>query len=680
MTAVEPLGNSGDRAAADNAGRAIAVTRGLVMDAIERAGSGHPGAALALAPLAYVLYRQILKADPEDPGWPDRDRLVFSAGHAGLLQYVLLHLCGYRLSMDDLKAFRRLGSPTPGHPERGLAPGIEMSTGPLGQGLASAVGMAIAERQLAGRYNVGGYTVVDHRTFAVVSDGDLMEGVSQEAISIAGHLRLHKLILCYDSNGITIDGTTERTFAGEDQAARFRASGWAVERVEAFNDPAALHEVLARVRRTAEHPTLVIVKSVIGYPARSVQGRPAAHGGLLGAAEVARTKAAMGLDPEEFFAVPDDVYRHLDLRPSGSAARRNWADTFARWSEEFPDLRAEWDRVHSDGPPPKLDVPVFETGIELPPHKASKVIMDALADALPTMSGGAADLLDSTKTAVADAVYAAGSPARNLAFGVREHAMAAVVNGLALHGGITKPFGSTFLVFSDYMRPAVRLSALMGLPVLWLWTHDSVLIGPDGPTHQPVEHLPSLRAMPGLHVMRPCDANETAAAWQVAAARTDGPVALLLARQMLPNLAETAGRAPDIARGGYVLWDPPRPAELVIVATGSEIHPALAAARTLTDEGVPARLVSLPCWDLFEQQSPEYRESVLLEGIRPRLGVEAAAPLGWERWLGPRSATVAMRSFGASAPADQLAEHFGFTAADVVRAARDLMTAAPGDN
>ncbi|HET6213833.1 MAG TPA: transketolase, partial [Micromonosporaceae bacterium] len=500
--------------------RSVATIRGLVIDMVERAGNGHVGTALALAPLGYVLYRNMLRLNPDDPLWINRDRLVLSAGHASAWLYALLHLTGHRVGIADLQAFRQLGSLTPGHPEYGRTPGVETTTGPLGQGLATAVGMAIGERLLGEHFNRPGYPVIDHLTVAVASDGDLMEGISQEAISLAGQLGLGKLIVCYDSNGVTIDGHTAISFDREDTEARFRASGWRVVRVKDFNAPDALAAALDRVRDRVDRPALVIVETEIGYPAEAVRGTPAAHGGPLGAEQARRTKAALGLDPGRAFAVPPEVYDHLDLRGAGRDAQRRWVDLFAAWSAEYPQLRREWDAC-----PDRVPVPAFTAGAQLSPRNASALIQESLQHALPTMAGGAADLVDSTKTRFPCAGYfTAGKPARNIAFGVREHAMAAAVNGLALHGGVPKPYGSTFLAFSDYMRPAVRLSAVMGLPVLWIWTHDSVAIGPDGPTHQPVEHLASLRAIPGLWVIRPCDANETGWAWRVALARGDGPV------------------------------------------------------------------------------------------------------------------------------------------------------------
>ncbi len=650
--------------------RAIAAIRGLVIDMIEQAGNGHPGAALALAPLGYALYRSALRVDPADPLWINRDRLVLSAGHASALLYTLLHLTGHPVTLADLRAFRQLGSKTPGHPEYGLTPGVEATTGPLGQGLATAVGMAMGERLLADRFNRPGYPVIDHRTVAIASDGDLMEGVSQEAISLAGQLGLGKLVVCYDSNRVTIDGTTEISFDREDTERRFAASGWRVLRVSEFNRPDRLADALDVARAGTDRPCLIIVETEIGYPAEAVRGTPAAHGGPLGPAEARRTKLLLGLDPEQTFVVPADVRAHLDLSVAGRATHRRWHALVARWSRDHPELGEEWKRATTattvDAP-----LPEFAAGEQISPRNASSRVLAGLAAALPTMVGGAADLVDSTKSQLTSAPYfTAQRPERNIAFGVREHAMAAAVNGLALHGALVKPFASTFLAFSDYMRPAVRLSAVMGLPVLWLWTHDSIAIGPDGPTHQPVEHLASLRAIPGLWVMRPCDANETVWAWRLALARTDGPVALILARQTLPILAETAASGSGTGRGGYVLWQSPQPPQLLLLATGSEVHLALAAARCLQQQDIGCRVVSLPCWELFEQQDADYRAQVLPPELPRRVAVEAASPLGWHRWVGAGGTVVGMTCFGASAPGDVLQDHFGFTVDRVVAEAR----------
>jgi transketolase len=652
--------------------RSIATIRGLVIDMVERAGNGHVGTPLALAPLGYVLFRQVLRVNPADPGWLNRDRLVLSAGHASAWLYALLHLTGHPVGLADLRAFRQLGSITPGHPEYGVTAGVEATSGPLGQGLATAVGMALGERLLAERFNRPGYPVVDHRTIVVASDGDLMEGVSQEAISLAGQLGLGKLIVCYDNNGVTIDGPTRLSFDREDTELRFRASGWRVLRVRGFDEPADLAAALDEACVASDRPALVVIDSEIGYPAEAVRGTPKAHGGPLGAVEARRTKALLGLDPDRAFGVSPEVCADLDRRGPGAQAQRRWTDLVADWGRAHPRLRATWDELGPAGlASARAAVPRFEPVAPLSPRNASSQVMASVQDALPTMVGGAADLVDSTKTWFPSAGwFTARRPDRNIPFGVREHAMAAAVNGLALHGGLTKPYGSTFLAFSDYMRPAVRLSAVMRLPVLWIWSHDSIAIGPDGPTHQAVEHLASLRAIPGLWVIRPCDANETAWAWRVALDRGDGPVALVLARQALPNLPETAACGDAPARGGYVLWEPDSTPQLVLLATGSEVHLVLAAARRLRAEGAAARVVSLPCWELFEQQDADYRERVLPRHLHRRVAVEAASPLGWHRWVGTDGEVLGMRGFGASAPGDVLQRHFGFTVDAVVAAAR----------
>ncbi|WP_307868775.1 transketolase [Micromonospora sp. C95] len=662
----------------------VAAVRGLIIDTVEHAGNGHVGAALALAPLGCAIYGDVLRHDPARPDWPDRDRLVLSAGHASAWQYVLLHLAGYDVTLDDLRSFRRLGSRTPGHPEYGVTPGVETTTGPLGQGLATAVGLAVAERLLAARFNRPGFEIVDHATFVVASDGDLMEGVSQEAISLAGQWGLDKLVVCYDSNGITIDGPTSLSFGVEDQVARFRASGWVVEQVAAVEDVEVLADALRRVRNRRDgRPTLLILPTEIGYPAEAVRGTTKAHGSPLGAVEAARTKAALGLDPAVTFGVPDVGPQMLDARPRGSRERSLWEKTFAEWSREFPELRTAWDAAH--GPIPRDVLAGFAVPTHEPvsPRNVSRLVLDELGNRLPTMTGGAADLVDSTKTALAAAgVFTAAAPDRNLAFGVREHGMAAVVNGLALHGGISKPFGSTFLTFGDYMRPAVRLSAVMGLPVVWIWTHDSIAIGADGRTHQPIEHLASLRAMPGIWVMRPADAHETTYAWRAVLARTEGPVALVLARQLLPVLAEAAtdAAAEGVARGGYVLAGETGDPDIVLLASGSEVHLVLAAARELADAGTAVRVVSMPCWELFEAQDAAYRDAVLPPAVRTRLAVEAGSSMGWHRWVGLDGDVVSVDDFGASDHGDVLLRHFGMTVANVVAAAHRLLGLADTTN
>src|SRR5277367_1970725 len=536
----------------------IDTIRALSMDAVQKANAGHPGTAMALAPLAYTLYMRFLRLNPNDPDWPNRDRFVLSAGHACVLQYSLLHLTGYDLGLDDLKQFRQWGSRTPGHPERGHTPGIEVTTGPLGQGVGNAVGMAMAERFLAERFNRPGVEVVDHHTYAICGDGDMMEGISQEAASIAGHFALGKLIVCYDDNHITIDGSTAISFDGENHTARLEADGWHVQRVADSEDLDALEAAIGAARAETERPSFIAIRSHIAYPAPNAVDTAKAHGAPLGEDEVRATKQVMGFDPDRSFWVDEAVEAHMSLKEEGAEAQQEWQTRFDAWAEAYPDLASDWERAWKgelvDGWRDAL--PTFEAGGKIASRAAGHNVMQSFGSYAPTMVGGAADLVESTRT-----VFEGGGQfshvhvGRNVPFGIREHGMGAIVNGLGAHGGIVKPYGSTFLMFSDYMRGSVRLSALMGLPVLWVWTHDSVAVGEDGPTHEPIEHYASLRAIPHLWVMRPGDANETAEAWRVALERHDGPTALLLSRQNVLVLdREEVASASGVERGAYVLW------------------------------------------------------------------------------------------------------------------------------
>jgi transketolase len=684
----------------------IDTVRGLAMDAVQQANSGHPGTAMALAPLAYTLFKRFLRLNPGDTAWPERDRFVLSSGHACVLQYSLLHLTGYELGLDDLKQFRQWGSRTPGHPERGHTPGIEVTTGPLGQGFANAVGMAIAERFLAERYNRPGREIVDHRVYAICSDGDLMEGISQEAASIAGHFGLGKLIVCYDDNRITIDGTTSISFDGENHPARLEADGWHVQRVEDSEDLHALETALSAAREETERPSFIAIRSHIAYPAPNAVDTAKSHGAALGEDEVRATKQIMGFDPERKFWVDERVYEHMSLRAEGTRLQQDWVERFEDWRETFPELAEDWDRAWAgrlvDGWREAL--PSFKAGEQIATRSAGQKTMAAFASFVPTMIGGAADLVESTKTVFEGAgEFSKVHAGRNVPFGIREHAMGAIVNGAAAHGGIVKPYGSTFLIFSDYMRPSVRLSALMGLPVVWVWTHDSVGLGEDGPTHQPIEHYAALRAIPNLWVIRPGDANETTAAWRVALERTDGPVALLLSRQNVPVLdrEDELGAASELERGGYVLWDSGDTAasstpgdgasaggvggeagdsdaggtpELVLMSTGAEVAPTLEAGRTLAQrDGVRVRVVSMPCIELFEAQSQEYRHSVLPPEAPARLAVEPGASMSWWKWVGSHGDVLGLDRFGASAPGTRVLEELGFTAENIAARASALL-------
>jgi transketolase len=658
----------------------IDTIRGLAMDSVQKANAGHPGTAMALAPLGYTLFERFLHANPKETEWPDRDRFVLSSGHACVLQYSLLHLCGYDLGLEDLEQFRQWGSRTPGHPERGDTPGIEVTTGPLGQGVGNAVGLAMAERFLAERFNRPGHELVNHRTYAICSDGDLMEGISQEAASIAGHFGLGKLTLCYDDNHITIDGTTALSFDSESHLARFAAEGWHVLRVEDSEDVEELTRAIEAAGDEEERPSFISIRSHIAFPAPNAIDTAKSHGAALGEDEVRATKEVMGFDPDKKFFVDERVYAHMSLSEKGAAAQSEWQSKLLDpWREAFPEMAADWDLAWQgklrDGWQQAL--PTFAAGEEIASRSAGQKTMAAFAEFGPTMIGGAADLVESTKTVFDGAgEFSRVHAGRNVPFGIREHGMGAIVNGAAAHGGIVKPYGSTFLMFSDYMRGSVRLSALMGLPVVWVWTHDSVGLGEDGPTHQPIEHYASLRAIPHLWVIRPGDANETVAAWQVALERDDGPVALLLSRQNIPTLdRDEVASADGLAQGGYVLWDSHdgETPELILLSTGAEVPTTLHAAQTLAGEGVKVRVVSMPCFELFEAQSQDYRDEVLPPAVRARLAVEPGASISWGRWVGLDGDVLGLDRFGASAPGTTVLEKLGFTDENVAARARALL-------
>ncbi len=636
--------------------------RTLAMDAVQKAKSGHPGMPMGMADAAYVLWTQFLKHNPGDPAWADRDRFVLSAGHGSMLLYSLLHLTGYDLPLQQLQQFRQWGSLTPGHPEHGDTPGVETTTGPLGQGFANGVGLALAERLLAAQFNRPGFEIVDHYTYTIVSDGDLMEGISHEAASLAGHLGLAKLIYLYDDNHITIEGNTALAFS-EEVRQRFEAYGWHVQRIDG-HDRAAVAEAIRQAQAETERPSLIICRTHIAFGSPNKQDTAKAHGEPLGEEEVRLTKEAMGWPADAQFLIPDQVLAHFRrARDRGAETQGQWDALLERYQAAHPDLATEWQRRLTGALPAGWEeaLPNFapQDG-PMATRSAGGKIMAALAPLLPELVGGSADLHPSTKTylsaypAVAKGEYGA----RNLHFGIREHAMGGILNGMALHGGF-RPYGSTFLVFSDYMRPSIRLAALMGVPVIYVFTHDSIFVGEDGPTHQPVEQLASLRAIPGLTVIRPADARETAAAWHTILEYRDGPVALLLSRQNLPILAETA--TGDVARGGYILADAGDP-QVILLASGSEVEPALGAQQLLAEEGIAARVVSMPSWELFEAQPQAYRDWVLPPRVTARLAVEAAVPLGWERYVGLQGEIIALNRFGASAPYKVLAEKWGFTA------------------
>jgi transketolase len=655
----------------------INTIRMLAVDAVQKANSGHPGMPMDSAAMAYVLWTKFLRFNPKNPAWPNRDRFVLSAGHGSMLLYALLHLTGYDLSLEELKSFRQWDSKTPGHPEHGLTPGVETSTGPLGQGISNAVGMAIAEAHLAARYNRPGHTIFDHYTYVIASDGDLMEGVASEAASLAGHLKLGKLIVLYSDNKITIEGDTELAFT-EDPGDRFRAYDWQVLRVEG-NNLEEVEEALASARRETTRPTLVVARTHIGYGSPNRQDTAKAHGEPLGDEERRLTKENLGWPLEPTFYIPDAALEHFR---EAVARGREWEEAWTRALEAYAaDFPADADelRVRLEGRLPEgwdSDVPSFEAGDGMATRAASGKVLSAIAKRVPAIMGGSADLAPSTNTIV-DGLghFEPGSYAgRNMHFGVREHGMGAILNGMALSGAII-PYGATFLIFSDYMRPPIRLAALMEQHVVYVFTHDSIGLGEDGPTHQPIEQLAALRAIPGIVVLRPADANETAEAWRVAVSHEGGPVALVLTRQKLATLdREKYEAAEGVRRGGYVLADAEgKEPKAILIATGSEVHVALGARELLEQEGIPTRVVSLPSWELFEKQEAAYRDEVLPPGVTARVSIEAGVGLGWERYTGSRGRIVSMTRFGASAPYEILMKEFGFTPEHLAAQARELV-------
>jgi len=649
----------------------IDTIRTLSMDAVQKANAGHPGTAMALAPLAYLLYTEVMHHSPANPHWPDRDRFVLSAGHACILQYSALHLTGYNLSLEELKRFRQWESLTPGHPEVHHTPGIEATTGPLGQGFANGVGFGFAERFLAELFNRPYDEIVDHRVYCICSDGDLMEGVSNEAASIAGTNGLGRLVYFYDDNNITIDGTTSISFT-EDRGKRFEALGWHVQHVDDANSLDALRGAIANAQAETARPSLVIIHSHIAFGAPRAVDTAKSHGSPLGEEEVRATKEALGWNPDEHFVVPPEVAEHMNVTQRGIELEEAWQQKLSAWSAKYPGLRERWDQVQTRKPLPGwVDaLPSFEPGESFATRDVGAQVMEAVKRYTPTMVGGAADLVESTKTEIkGGGLFSAMHAGRNIAFGIREFGMGAIVNGISLHDGMLKPYGSTFLVFSDYMRNAVRISALSGLQTLWLWTHDSVGLGEDGPTHQPVEHYASLRAIPNLWFVRPADATETVGAWKVALEREDGPVGLALTRQKVPTLESTT--VEGVARGAYVVHDPEDTPELILIATGSEVSVAVEAAAQLD---VPTRVVSMPCWELFEQQPADYRDEVLPPDVKARLSIEAGVKLGWKQWVGDEGDSISIEHYGASAPGDVVLEKFGYTADNVAARAQALLT------
>jgi transketolase len=659
---------------------AIDTIRTLSMDGVQKANSGHPGAPMALAPAAYVLYRQIMKHHPQKPDWINRDRFILSNGHASMLQYSVLHLCGYDVSLDDLKNFRQWQSKTPGHPEYGITPGVEITTGPLGQGFMTAVGMAMAEAHLGARFNRPGLNIIDHYTYVFCSDGDLMEGASHEAASLAGHLGLGKLIYLYDDNHITIEGSTGLTFS-DDVQKRFEAYGWQVINLgESGNDVDKIEHAFRQAREELDKPSLIILRTHIGYGSPNFQDTAEAHGSPLGIEEVKRTKEVYGWPTDEPFYVPPEVKEHMDLLSGGERHYREWSGKYDAYRKEFPELTRELENALKQELPTgwasKLPVYAPEDGAVATRAVNSKVL-NAIADTIPWLIGGSADLEPSTKTAIKGKPHFSRHDytGRNIAWGIREMVMCAASSGMALHGGV-RPYAATFFVFTDYARAAIRLSALMELPVIYVMTHDSIGLGEDGPTHQPVEHLASLRAMPHLTVIRPADANETVTAWKVALERRKGPTMLVLSRQNLPILDRSL-YAPyaGLEKGAYILakeqGDKP---DIMLLATGSEVQLALDAKKQLADQQIDSRVISMPSWELFEEQSTDYQQSVLPAEITARISVEAGTTMGWHKWVGTRGAVIGLDRFGASAPYKDLYQHFGLTVDAIVQKAKELIS------
>lgn len=665
--------------------------RVLSIDGIQKANSGHPGLPLGAAPMAYVLWHRHLKHNPRDPKWPDRDRFVLSGGHGSMLLYSLLHLTGYDLSLDDIKAFRQWGSKTPGHPEYRHTPGAETTTGPLGQGLATAVGMAMAEAHLAARYNRPGHTVVDHYTYVLASDGDMMEGVAAEAASLAGHLRLGKLVCLYDSNDICLAGSTSLSFT-ENVGARFEAYGWHVQKVNDGNDLEAIDRAIA-VAKADPRPSLIEVKTLLGYGSPNKANTHDAHGSPLGKEEVAATKKNLGFPEDRDFYIPDEAlaeFRKAVAR--GAEAQKAWQARYDAWAAENPELAAQWQDALAGRLPAgwDADVPVFGVEDAAATRATAGKVLNAIAKNVPTIVGGSADLNPSTNTALKglgdfeppslpkEGVQGAvggpwGYEGRNHHYGIREHAMAAAANGLALHGGL-RPFVATFFNFSDYLKPALRLSALMEQPVVYVFTHDSIGVGEDGPTHEPIEQLAMLRATPNLVVIRPADGNESAVAWKIAIERTNGPTALILSRQKLPSYDRAVcGSAEGVRKGGYILQEAEGGApQVVLVGTGSEVAIAANARKLLAEKGIRARVVSLPSWELFDAQPRSYRDEVLIPGV-PRVTIEAGASMGWHKYAGEKGVVLAIDRFGASAPAERIYAELGLTPEAMARAAEGLL-------
>ncbi len=661
---------------------AINTIRVLAMDAVQKANSGHPGLPMGAAAMAYTLWTNHLRHHPANPKWINRDRFVLSAGHGSMLLYALLHLTGYDVSLDELKNFRQWGSKTPGHPEYRHTPGVETTTGPLGQGGATAVGMALAEAFLAAHFNRDGHTVIDHYTYALVSDGDMMEGVFIEACALAGHWGLGKLIFLYDDNQVTLDDKASLTFT-EDISTRFQAQGWHTLSVADGNDTAAIDAAIQEAKSVTDKPSMIAIRTIIGFGSPNKAGSSKAHGSPLGEDEVKLTKQAFGWNPDEKFVIPGKSLEHFrEALERGKQQEAAWNDTLSAWKAAYPDLAKEWDVVFSGNLPAgwDKDLPVYDPAKKVATRVAGGDALNAIAKHIPTMIGGDADLAGSTRTLIKNADHTAQgkSAARNLRFGVREHAMGAITNGLALHGGIVKPYSATFLQFSDYMRGAIRLGALMDIPAVYIFTHDSIGLGEDGPTHQPVEHVMSLRLIPNLYVFRPADAIETTAAWKTIMTLPH-PATIILSRQDLPVLAgdNTEGIFEGVARGAYILAESKKikkgKPELILLAAGSEVSIALEAFAALDEAGVKVRLVSMPCWELFDEQSEGYQQSVLPEDVAARVSIEAGVTTGWQKYVGGYGITIGVDQFGASAPYERIYAEYGLTAKAIIEAADEVL-------
>ena len=656
----------------------INTIRTLAMDAVQKANSGHPGAPMGLAPAAYVLWTMIMKHNPKNPAWYDRDRFVLSGGHASMLLYSLLHLTGYDLSLNDLKNFRQWKSLTPGHPEYGITTGVETTAGPLGQGFANAVGMAVAERHLAALYNRPEHEIVNHYTYVMCGDGDMMEGITSEAASTAGHLGLSRLICLYDDNKITIEGKTDIAFT-EDVALRFQAYNWHVVKVEDGNDTAAILEAILKAKAETDRPSFIALSTHIAYGSPNKQDSPDAHGAPLGEEEILLTKKNLGWPETEPFSIPDAALaEYRKCIEEGSTAEAEWQKRFDLYKEAFPDIAKKLSRSFNGKLVEGWDSAVPDFSVQDGPmatRSASGKVLNGLSENVTSLMGGSADLAPSNNTIINSShdFQKESRDGRNIRFGVREHGMGGILNGMALHKGII-PFGATFFVFSDYLRPSIRLASLMGLPVKYVFTHDSIAVGEDGPTHQPVEHLASLRAIPGLVIIRPADATETAEAWRQALMINHAPVALILSRQKLPVLDQNEyGSAQGLAKGAYILADSEGAPDLLIIATGSEVHIALAAGKELASKGISARVVSMPSQELFKETSKEYQNSILPAEVTARIAVEAGSPMGWESYIGERGKIVGISKFGASAPGGTLMEQYGITAENIIQKAMDLL-------